>query len=160
MPGCEQPLARIVGHTIISTALGVVLQQAARKRWVLPWSVGSGVGIDFDHVFDAFINVGRRGRRLFVVPLHSWEVLALVMVLLWRWLGPRKGLLLVSPLALHVLTDTLTNEAHPAAYFFVYRAWNRFDAEVLLFDANTAIWADRYRDVIPVLFKRGLLGAP
>jgi hypothetical protein len=91
------------------------------------------VAIDVDHVVDWALNGGREDySRRIVVPLHGWELPALLLAV--AQFGPhdpavRRSLTaLASGWACHLLLDFLVNRPEtPVGYLVTRRLWYRFD---------------------------------
>jgi hypothetical protein len=102
----------------------------------------TGVFLDLDHLIDYAINYGRRIRikHLFqafeyeafeniFIFLHSWEFVAIYLVLLWLidWKPVMLGA--VIGIFVHLLLDHFFNHHSPLAYFISYRLFHGFSAK-------------------------------
>ncbi len=117
-----------VGHTFISSAVGVGVGVATGAPEAGALALVTGVLMDIDHVFDYYQwYVKGRPNRVFVF-LHAWEYSAAGLLTL--------ALLFYHPLLLgvvlahlaHVTADHLHNRLPPLAYFMTYRLLKRFDS--------------------------------
>lgn len=118
-----------VGHTVISTAIGASVWWVTGSPAAGGAALAFGVLIDADHLFDLYQSWIRRQPDKVYVLLHGWEYSIIGLLVL--------GLVFSQPILLgvvlghlgHVATDHFHNRISPWAYFIIYRAWVRFDAE-------------------------------
>ena len=102
--------------------------------------------IDGDHMFDYFVYILKTKKsfslkRFFqanyfdetgkiFVPLHSWELAAVLMALYFVSFSAVFLVLGVSMLV-HLVVDQFTNHVDPLAYFLVWRAVNKFSVKAM-----------------------------
>ena len=117
-----------VGHTVISSVVGVGVGAATGSPEAGALALGVGVLMDADHLFD-FYQWYIRGRpnRLYIF-LHGWEYSAAGIIALAAVFFHPLFLAAVLGHLVHVATDGLHNRLSPYAYFVTYRIAKRFDA--------------------------------
>ena len=120
-----------VGHTLISSALGVGVGAATGSPEAGAVALGVGVLMDMDHLVDFYQwYVKGHPNRVYVL-LHAWEYSAFgVVALAWIYFHPLVLAVVLAQL-LHVATDHFHNRISPYGYFITYRILNRFDAAVI-----------------------------
>jgi len=124
--------------------VGGILYCIFRSLWVSGWSIVGGTLIDLDHLYDYarypyrpesrgfdprhFFEVLTSARLVKVyVVLHSWELIAMVLVA--GWFLPAAGVALVPlgfGMAIHVLLDAFTNPTSIICYSVISRFAHRF----------------------------------
>lgn len=123
-----------VGHTTLSTGVGVSLWAATGEWLTLPVTYVTGVLIDGDHIFEMGHWMLRGWRKYMIVPLHSWEISVALLVAVTLWYSPLFLAAAVGQIV-HVTTDHLANEARPMSYFGWYRIKKRFLYKYLVADS-------------------------
>lgn len=124
--------------------MGGILYCIFRSLWISGWSIVGGTLIDLDHLYDYarypyrpesrgfdlrhFFEVLNSARleKVYVV-LHSWELVAMVLVA--GWFLPVAGVALVPlgfGMAIHVLLDAFTNPTSIICYSVISRFAHRF----------------------------------
>jgi len=124
--------------------VGGILYCIFRSLWISGWSIVGGTLIDLDHLYDYarypyrpesrgfdlrhFFEVLNSARleKVYVV-LHSWELVAMVLVA--GWFLPVAGVALVPlgfGMAIHVLLDAFTNPTSIICYSVISRFAHRF----------------------------------
>lgn len=115
------------------------------------WAVVSlliSVFLDVDHLFDYWLAHGfnldwrrfveettDRGGLYFLksgkllILFHSWEILVLVWLGSLVWDLPWFSMAFIFSFVPHLLWDQLTYAKNPLMYFFLFRAWKRFELE-------------------------------
>jgi hypothetical protein len=131
-----------VGHTLVSAAVGGGIWAATGSLEAAFITVGVGVLMDVDHVYDYYEWYIRRRQDKLYVLLHGWEYsLVGLAALAGVFYHP---LLLAAVLAhlAHVITDQLHNGLSPLGYSIIYRAIKRFNAAEIAPRHNvaTAYW--------------------
>ncbi|MBD3380138.1 MAG: hypothetical protein GF408_06730 [Candidatus Omnitrophica bacterium] len=139
----EKTLALDLGlHLFLAVVLGVIFFKLT-GGWKWPVLVfAGGVLIDLDHLWDHFLYFGNKGtlRDFFghkylcsgkvYILFHSWEIVILVALsgFFVPWAIP-----LSCGMAAHLLVDQfLSHSNEPFFYFFVYRAYRKFNLRELL----------------------------
>ena len=113
-------------HLVLSGGAGATLWAFTGELWALPVTVGTGVLIDMDHALDFVWNFALERKAVAVLLLHSWEWLA-VLMLLGAWLGFSWWLLAVMVgYGLHVATDHAFNGGGRWLYSLAFRARHGF----------------------------------
>ena len=115
-----------VGHTVISTAIGVSIWGATGS--FAAGGAPDGVFVDIDHSVDYYQEWVKRRPYLLLKLFHGWEYSVLgLLVLGFIYYHP---LLLAAAVAHlgHMALDHFHHRPNPWAYFISYRAWLRFDA--------------------------------
>ncbi|MEJ2746059.1 MAG: hypothetical protein P8123_10325, partial [bacterium] len=122
-----------------------ILYWLFRSLSISVWSIIGGTLIDLDHLYDYARYPHRPGKRVFdvghffevlttkklinvYVLLHSWELIALVLVL--GWFFPSVGGVLIPlgfGMAVHILLDACTNPTSIICYSIIGRYAHRFD---------------------------------
>lgn len=137
-------------HTLTSTALAAGLYATTSSVSMASGALLTGIFMDIDHVIDFFILSKERfsingfvswcyeGRwNKLVLMLHSYELLALYSLLVYRFPNP---FLLGSlcGMGLHLTLDQIGNRhliktftISKWFYFFTFRAWGGFDKDWL-----------------------------
>ena len=133
---------KIIHHAAISIVVSAVVWLMFRSLAATAACFLTGVFMDIDHLIDYVINYGWRFKprnffRAFefecfdnvVVFLHSWEFIAVYLVLLWMidWKPVALGALI--GVFVHLLLDHLFNDHSQPAYFLSYRLFHRFSAK-------------------------------
>lgn len=134
-------------HLAVSCAVSALLYLSFRSLPVALWSFIGGTLIDLDHIYDYarhperpagggfelghFFDVvgGCRLKRVYVL-LHSWELVAAMLLL--GWCAPAAGAVLI-PMAfgmgIHVILDACANPATVASYSLIGRMFNCFSGD-------------------------------
>ena len=105
----------------------------------------SGILIDLDHFVDYFMNEGRIRLDIkdffykcdnvmlkkFYVPLHSYELFAVLSVI---WYFTHSGVMLglVAGSMVHLIVDAFYNGSHPLTYLFLFRMSRNYDTLTLV----------------------------
>jgi len=105
-----------------------------------------GFLIDGDHMFDYLVYIFKTRdsfnfRRFFkadyfdatgkiFIPLHSWELGTVLIILYFMFSSPVLLVLGIS-LLVHLIVDQLTNHVNFLAYFLIWRAINKFDVKAV-----------------------------
>jgi len=110
-----------VGHTLVSSAVGGGVWLATGSPAAAVVTVGVGVMMDIDHLYDYYHWLIKRKPRRIYVLLHAWEYSFLGLVAL-ALLG-RDPLLMAVVLGhlAHVASDHLYNGMPRFSYFISYR---------------------------------------
>ena len=117
-----------VGHTVISSAVGVGVGAATGSPVAGAIALGAGVLMDADHLFDFYQwYIKGRSNRVYVL-LHAWEYSAIGLVTLAAIFFHPFLLAVVIAHLFHVAADHLHNRLSPFAYFIGYRIIKRFDS--------------------------------
>ena len=116
-----------IGHTAISGALGVAVGAATGSPEAGATTLGVGVLMDVDHLFDFYQwYVRGKSNRIFLF-FHAWEYsVAGVIALAVAFFHPLFLALVLAHLA-HVATDHFHNRLAPWSYFISYRIAKKFD---------------------------------
>ena len=119
-----------IGHTALSTAIGVTVWKATGYPEAVPAAIVTGVLIDGDHVLDWADWIYYGYRKHMIVLLHAWELVVLLLASLLFWQHP---IFLAGVLGYtgHVVSDHLLNPTRPWTYSLVYRVYRRFRREWL-----------------------------
>jgi hypothetical protein len=138
-------LSRPLVHIGVSLGLGAL--QLARTRRLGPAlaPLVTGILVDADHFVDYALHqvapepLGERQ----VLPLHGWEVAAVVTVAESRLLGRRTEHGLTLGLAVHLLLDQVTNNpAQPLTYSLIYRASRGFRGRFFSDSPESHAWRE------------------
>lgn len=117
-----------LGHTVISSAVGVGVGAATGSPEAGAIALGAGVLMDADHLFDFYQwYIKGRSSRIYVL-FHAWEYSAIGLVTLAAIFFHPFLLGVVFAHLVHVATDHLHNRLSPFAYFICYRIIKRFDS--------------------------------
>ena len=117
-----------VGHTIISTAVGVSVWGVTGSPLAGGVSAGVGVLVDVDHLVDLYQSWIKGKTQLVIVPFHGWEYsIAAFLVMCFVYYHPVFFAVIAGHLS-HVTTDHFHNRLAPLGYFVVYRICVRFDS--------------------------------
>jgi len=119
-----------IGHTALSTAIGVTVWQATGYPAAVPAAIVTGVLIDGDHLLDWIDWMYQGYRKHMIVLLHAWELVVLLLASLLFWQHP---IFLAAVLGYvgHVTSDHLLNSTYPWTYFLSYRIYRKFRSEWL-----------------------------
>ena len=125
-----------VGHTVISSALGVVVGAATGSPEAGATALGVGVLMDLDHLFDFYQwYIRGKGKRIYLL-LHAWEYSAAGVIALAAAFFHPLFLALVLAHLTHVATDHFHNRLPPRAYFISYRIAKKFDTAYITPGSN------------------------
>ncbi len=118
---------RTLGHIITSAGVGLATYHRYKSAPAAVASFLAGWMIDIDHLFD------------YVLPLHSYELLAVLWILLRKeHHRPYRNGITLSILT-HLLLDQKCNPCRrPATYFLAHRIRQQFDATKILSLAELA----------------------
>ena len=125
--------------------MGGVLYWLFRTPSISAWSIVGGTLIDLDHLYDYaryphrpekrgfdighFFEILTGGKLVNVyVLLHSWELIALILVA--GWFFRAWGVVLVPlgfGMAVHILLDAFTNPTSIICYSIISRCTHRFE---------------------------------
>lgn len=126
-------------HAALAAGSAVAFLIATRDFTASMLVLASGTLIDADHIVDYVASEGfrldsgalrsgayfrKRGRAL--VLLHSYEIIAVAVGLVWSQRGPVKALGLLAGALPHLAADILTYRFDPACYSLAYRAAHGF----------------------------------
>ena len=116
-----------VGHSAISTDIGVGVWAITGSPAAGGVALGVGVLNDVDHLFDFYQWYVRRKKGKIYLFFHAWEYS--IAALLFLGLVYYHPVLLAAALAHlgHVSADHFHNRLAPWGYFITYRALVRFD---------------------------------
>ena len=117
-----------IGHTVVSTGVGVGVWAATGSPFAVPAAAAAGVLVDADHLLDYYLWYGRNDKRRLFVLLHAWEfaVAGLALVAAFGG-GPILWAAVLGYLS-HVVGDHVANHpTHPLAYSLGYRIYAKFD---------------------------------
>jgi len=133
-----------LGHAVISLAAGSVLYNYSRSLAVLAWFLVASIFIDIDHYIDY---VRERGidldlRRVYysfkyghmefkktMIILHSYELLIVLWLTVFLFDFNIVLRYAAIGLTLHIFIDQLSNPSLSFAYFFWFRAMNKFETK-------------------------------
>ena len=73
-----------IGHTALSTAIGVTVWKATGNPAAVPAAIVTGVLIDGDHVIDWIDWLYQGSRKHMIVLLHAWELVVPLFTLSGR----------------------------------------------------------------------------
>ena len=90
-------------------------------------TVGVGVVMDVDHLYDCYQRYIRGNLNKTYLLLHGWEYSIVGLGVLLVYYHPIFLACILAHLC-HVVTDQLANGLHPLGYSLTYRAVKRFDA--------------------------------
>jgi hypothetical protein len=132
---------RPISHVIVSSGVTAIL-----SVWVKSWDALavcflSGIFIDLDHHVDYFLarkEIPFSYRKLvdfcwndhsakIFLFLHSYELLITLWISIFVFDLNRIWVSAAIGMTIHILCDEIANPLRPLAYFFSYRAKNRFD---------------------------------
>lgn len=131
-----------VGHTLISSAVGVGVGVVTKSPEAGGIALGVGVLMDLDHLYDFYQwYIRGKSNRIYVL-LHAWEYSAVGVVTLAAIFFHPFLLAVVLAHLFHVATDHLHNRLSPFSYFIVYRIAKRFDTAFIVPGYNVM---DSYR---------------
>ena len=117
-----------VGHTLVSSAVGVGVGAFTKSPEAGGIALGVGVLMDADHLFDFYQwYIRGKSNRIFVL-LHAWEYSAIGVVMLAAVFFHPFLLAVVLAHMLHVASDQIHNRVAPFSYFIIYRVAKRFDS--------------------------------
>ena len=144
----------VIGHSIITLTLGSILYKATQSVPGFFMFLSAGVLIDIDHYIDY---VRERGlgfdlKKIYVecrdsyknfdkivIFLHSYEIVLISWLLIFRFDLNILWINATMSLALHIFIDQLVNPTvSPFAYFFSFRAINKFKVEKLFKERGSA----------------------
>ena len=117
-----------VGHTVISSAAGGVVWAVSDSPEAGVLTVGVGVLMDLDHLYDYYQWYIRRKRNRIYVLLHAWEYSVVGVVLPASVLYHPLFLAAVVAQLSHVATDHFHNRLSRFGYSIIYRLLKGFDA--------------------------------
>jgi len=133
---------KLAYHIALSVVVSAVVWALFRSVAATAACFLTGVFLDLDHLIDYVINYGWRIRirhlfRAFeyeafeniFVFLHSWEFIAIYLVLLWLINWKPVALGAVIGIFAHLLFDNLFNEHSALGYFLSFRILHRFSAK-------------------------------
>lgn len=119
-----------IGHTALSTAIGVTVWKATGIAEAVPAAIVTGVLIDGDHILDWADWAYFGYRKHVIVLLHAWELAGLLLVSLLFWQSPIFVAAVLGYVG-HVVSDHLLNPTYRWTYFLSYRAYRKFRREWL-----------------------------
>jgi len=131
---------RVAEHTVISAVAGGVVYYFSKS----PVSAGSaflaGIFIDIDHFVDYFLNVAFRidikdffrkcttySMKKFYVPLHSYEVI-LLLIAVNLAVKSEIALGVLVGFSVHLMADLSGNFTKVLSYSLIYRIAKKFDS--------------------------------
>ena len=138
-----------VGHATVSTIVGSGVWAGTGSLEAGALTLGVGVLMDADHLFDYYQWYVKRRQDKFYVLLHAWEYSLVGLALLVSLFYHPLFLATVAAHLSHMATDQLHNRVAPWGYFITYRIIKRFDAATLApnHSASNAYW--RILSVVP-----------
>lgn len=125
---------KLQNHIALSLPASIAIYAVSRSAPMAVASFLSGVFIDLDHIFDFvrehgfrwdagffFYSFSNNLYRKVVVPLHAWELVALLALgaIVLHGNGVVIGILV--GFSLHLVADQMTNGIRGGGYFFMYR---------------------------------------
>lgn len=130
-------------HSIISASAAGAAYLATGSFGLASGILLSGIFLDLDHIYNYFMCVGikldikdlfdkcdRYQLRKFIVPLHSYELVA-VFALLFYLTSSRFWLGILAGSVIHLSADLYYNRVYLLSYSFIYRCIKNFDGDVL-----------------------------
>jgi len=138
-----------VGHAGVSTVVGGVVWAATGSLEAGALTLGVGVLMDIDHIYDYYQMYVRRKPDKFYVIFHAWEYSIIGIALLASVFYHPLFLAAVAAHLSHVITDQLHNHVSPLGYSIIYRMLHKFDSKNLAprHDPATSYW--RLLKVLP-----------
>ena len=131
-----------VGHATVSTVVGAGVWAVTGSPAAGALTLGVGVLMDVDHIYDYYQMYIRKRPDKFYVFFHAWEYSIIGIALLASLFYHPLFLATVAAHLSHVVTDQLHNQVSPLAYSIIYRIIKRFDSEYLAprHDPATSYW--------------------
>lgn len=131
-----------VGHTVVSSAVGGGVWAVTGSPAAGVLTLGVGVLMDLDHLYDFYHWYIRRKPEKFYVLLHAWEYSIIGILLLASVFYHPLFLATVAAHLSHVITDHLHNHLNPLGYSIIYRITKKFDAGTIApeHDPATSYW--------------------
>jgi hypothetical protein len=131
-----------IGHTVVSSAVGGGVWAATGSLEAGALTLGIGVLMDVDHLYDYYQMYIRKRPGKFYVLFHAWEYSLIGIALLASVFFHPLFLAAVAAHLSHVITDQLHNHVAPLGYSIIYRIIKRFDAASLAprLDPETSYW--------------------
>lgn len=120
-----------VGHASVSTVVGAGVWAATGSLEAGALTVGVGVLMDVDHVYDYYQMYIRKKPDKFYVFFHAWEYSIVGIALLASVFYHPLFLAVVAAHLSHVITDQLHNGVTPLGYSIIYRIIRGFDSRYL-----------------------------
>ena len=138
-----------VGHAGVSTVVGGVVWAATGSLEAGALTLGVGVLMDIDHIYDYYQMYVRRKPDKFYVIFHAWEYSIIGIALPASVFYHPLFLAAVAAHLSHVITDQLHNHVSPLGYSIIYRIIHKFDSKNLAprHDPATSYW--RLLKVLP-----------
>jgi hypothetical protein len=127
-----------VGHASVSTVVGAGVWAATGSLEAGVLTLGVGVLMDVDHIYDYYQMYIRKRHDKFYVLFHAWEYSVIGIALLASVFYHPLFLATVAAHLSHVITDQLHNHVSPLGYSIIYRIIKRFDAGTLAPKHNPA----------------------
>jgi len=130
----------LFGHLILGLLVGFFVYWKTKKAKYLIIAFLVSFAIDLDHLFDFWMAYGFNLdvikffkidffeiNQAVYVPLHSWELISIIIILggvikKHRWLFLTIGLAML----IHVIWDMISYRIYPQDYFLIYRSLNGF----------------------------------
>ena len=124
-----------IGHMVVSGAAGGAVYLATGSPMAGAATLGVGVLLDLDHVYDYYQWYVKGRRNKLYIWLHAWEYSAAgILVLASVWYHPLLVAFVVGHLS-HVTADHLHNRLVGFGYSLLYRLMVRFErVRIITFD--------------------------
>lgn len=119
-----------IGHTALSTAIGVAVWKSTGTPEAVPAAIVTGVLIDGDHALDWADWLYHGYKKHMIVLLHAWELVVLLLASLLVWHHPIYVAGVLGYVG-HVTSDHFLNSTYPWTYFVSYRIYRKFRSEWL-----------------------------
>jgi hypothetical protein len=134
-------MARPTVHLVATTGLATFqwIRTGRLAPTLAPFLTGFLIDGDHFYEFVRYRLLGRKDRRVVVLPLHGWEY-AILLYFADRLFGRRLAHGLLLGYALHLGIDQVTNTTtHPLTYFLSFR-WSRgFPSSLFNHNAESSI---------------------
>jgi len=133
-----------LGHALISLTAGGVLYTYSRSLAGVAWFLIASIFIDIDHYIDyvrergSTLDLGKVYRCLkyghmkfkkMMIILHSYELLIALWLVVFLFDPNIMWKYAAAGLTLHLFIDQLSNPSLSFAYFFWFRAVNKFETK-------------------------------
>lgn len=137
------------GHLVISTVIADGSYLTTNSPVIALSSLGIGVLIDGDHLFDyGCYLIYKKGKQLpnptqflscsymeeirkTFLPFHSYELLLVILAICLTLFSVPLAIWSAISFSVHLLTDQISHRPHPLCYFLTFRIMKRFDMDVL-----------------------------
>ena len=116
-----------IGHTVVSSTVGVGILAGTGSIEAAATTLGVGVLMDVDHLYDYYQKFARGKPGKIYVLFHGWEYSLVGLVIMSFFFHPPVFIGAVLGHLSHMITDQWHNGSSKRMYFITYRAIKGFN---------------------------------